>query len=180
MAALSSSQILDDDILHELDKFQIGSIKKRIVNELVEFKQNYACIPVVIFEENYTKISDSTIKINIIPNDGDNLYCFTITRDYPFKPPSKVTINYKDYKQYLKIDSPKTLGELRKYNDIQCLCCNTILCPANWSPAIKLQNFITEFKQIKKYRSDIIHRLLSKKIIDKYLISDINLLEWLV
>jgi ubiquitin-protein ligase len=176
--ALSSSQILDDDILFELDRFKIGSIKKRIVNELVEFKKKDAYIHVE-FQENKHNHSHA-IQINVVPNNEDNVYCFTITSDYPFKPPSKVTINFKDYKKYLKIDSSKTMEDLRKYNGIQCLCCNTISCSANWSPAIRLQDFISEFKQIKKYRRDIINRLLSIKIIDKYLISDINLLEWLV
>ena len=37
-----------------------------------------------------------------------------------------------------------------------------------------MQNFIIEFKQMKKYRRDIINRLLAKKIIDKYLNSDLN------
>jgi len=172
MDALSSSQILDDDILFELDRFQIGSIKKRIVNELVEFKKKNAYIHVE-FQENYKKISDSTIKISIVPIEEDNIYSFTITTNYPFSPPSKVTINYKDYKQYLKIDSPKTLEELIKYNGIRCLCCNTISCGPNWGPVLRMKNFIDEFKQMKKYRRDIINRLLSKKIVDKYLNSDL-------
>jgi ubiquitin-protein ligase len=180
MTALSSSQVLDDYILFDLDKFQRGTIKKRLVNELVEFKENDAYI-LVVFEENYIKKNDSSIKITIVPSEEDNIYSFTITRDYPFKPPSKFTINYKDYSQYLKIDSPKTIEELRKYNNIQCLCCNNILCAANWSPGLRMKNFITEFIKMKKYRRDIINRLLAKKIVDKYLNPDLIYIlnEWL-
>lgn len=180
MTALSSSQVLDDVILNTLDRFQIGSIKKRIINELVEFKKNNAYIHLE-FQENYTHFNQSTIKITIFLNQENDVYSFHISRDYPFKPPSKFTINYKDYKQYLKIDSPKTINELRTYNDIKCFCCSSIYCSGNWSPGLKMQNIMNEFKQIKKYRRDIINRLLAKKIVDKYLIPDLNIIlnEWL-
>ena len=46
MTHLSSSQILDDYILFELDKLQVGSIKKRIVNELVDLKKKGSYIDV--------------------------------------------------------------------------------------------------------------------------------------
>lgn len=44
-----------------------------------------------------------------------------------------------------------------------------------------MENIIIEFKQIKKYRRDIINRLLAKKITGKYLNSDLNYIlnEWL-
>jgi hypothetical protein len=181
MTALSSSQILDDCILLELDKFQIGSIKKRIVNELVEFKKTGACIHVV-FEENFSNFNNSTIKIYIIPNEGYNIYSFTITRSYPFNPPIHFNINNKDYKQFLKINSSKTIEELRTYYGIQCLCCSSIYCSGKWSPGLSLKNFINEFKKMKNYRRDIITRLLVKKIVDKYLVTDLHviLIEWLL
>jgi len=181
MAALSSSQFLDNDILFHLDRFQNGPIKKRIVNEIVEFKKNNAYVHLE-FEENYTHFHQSTIKINIVPNEDNNIYSFILSKNYPFTPPIKFCINYKDYKQYLKVDSPKTMNELRIYNDIKCFCCSSIYCSGNWSPGLKMQNMMNEFKQIKKYRRDIINRLLAKKIVDKYLIPDLNIIlnEWLL
>lgn len=171
----SSSQCLDNNILIELDKLNIGCVKKRIVCELVDFKKKDAYVNVEYKEH----INNSTIVVTIIPNDENNIYHFTIAKNYPYRPPIKFCINYKDYKQYLKIDSRKTINELQIYNNIQCLCCSTICCGCNWSPALRMQSCINEFKQLKKYRRDIINRLLSKKIINKYLISDINLDEWL-
>lgn len=180
MSALSSSQILDDYILNTLDRLNIGSVKKRIINELVEFKKKDANIHVEL-EENYKEFNKVTIKVTVVLNQENDIYSFHISRDYPFKPPSKFIINYKDYKQYLKIDSPKTIQELRTCNHIKCLCCSTILCSASWSPILKMENIIIEFKQIKKYRRDIINRLLAKKITGKYLNSDLNYIlnEWL-
>jgi hypothetical protein len=63
--------------------------------------------------------------------------------------------------------------------NFDCLCCSSILCPANWTPAIRIIKIIEEAEKIKKYRRLIINRLLAKKIIVKYLISDINLYQWL-
>jgi|Laugresbdmm110sn_1035088.scaffolds.fasta_scaffold47892_2 ubiquitin-protein ligase len=172
MNALSNSQILDDDILFELEKFKLGSIKKRIMNELIEFKQKDHYVHVE-FEENDTDSNYSTIKVTIVPNGEDTIYSFNITRDFPFKPPINFTINYKNYRQYLKIDSPKTMEELRKYNGISCLCCNTISCTGNWSPVFRMKSLIIEYKQTRRFRRNIIYRLLAKKISDKYLVSDI-------
>ena len=182
MDNLSSFQILDHYTLSQLDKFysKFGNLKQRVSNELKVFASSGAYIN-IDFEESTISHRTSSILITIIHNNEDNnVYQFTISTDYPFKPPLKFMINYKDYKQYLKIDSPKTIEALKKYNGIQCLCCNTISCGSNWSPSLKIQNFIDEFKQMKKYRRDIINRLLVKKIVYKYLVSDINLLEWLL
>ena len=178
MDVLSSSQPLDD-ILYNLDRFQTGPIKKRIVNELVEFKAEGAYIHSE-YRENFNHFNKSAIVITIIPFQKDDIFNFTITKDYPFVPPIDFSINYKKYTKYLKIESSKTLNELREFNGINCLCCKTIACGQNWGPALRMYNFISEYYKIKKYRRDIINRLLSAKIIEKYLISDINLLEWLI
>lgn len=179
MTTPSSSTILDSYILFELDKISLGSFKRRITNELVEFVKSGAYIHVE-YQENFIQFNRSTIIITILPNTSDIIYHFTISNEYPFKPPIKFSVNYKDYKKYLKIDSQKTLNELRVYNKIQCLCCNTISCGEHWSPSLKMQHFIDEFNKIKKYRRNIINRLLTVKIINKYLISDINIIQWLL
>ena len=178
MNSLSSSQSLDDNILFELDKICSRSLKKRLTNELVEFVKNGSYVDVE-YKENFKNSNNSTIIVTIVPNNENIVYHFTIKKDYPFCYPTNFRINYKDYKNFLKIDSLKTLNELRIYNKIQCLSCQTISCGTNWSPSLKMQNFINEFKKMKKYRRDIMYRLLIGKIVDKYLISDINIYEWL-
>jgi hypothetical protein len=173
----SSSVSLNDSILFELDKLTIGNVKKRIVNELVEYKNIYSYIHAE-YKEN---INQPIIILTIALKKKDTLFQFYITKDYPFKPPFKFKINYKDYIDYLKIDSQKTLYELKSFYNINCLCCNNIYCnDTKWSPTMKMQDFINEFKKIKIYRYEIIIRILCKKIVEKYLISDINLLEWLL
>jgi hypothetical protein len=173
----SSSVSLHDNILFELDKLKIGNVKKRIVNELVEYKNIYSYIDAE-YKEN---INQPIIIVTIALKKNDTLFQFYITKEYPFKPPIKFKINCKNYIDYLKIESQKTLYELKTFYNINCLCCNNIYCDhTKWSPTIKMQDFINEYKKIKIYRYEIIIRILCKKILEKYLISDINLLEWLL
>jgi ubiquitin-protein ligase len=179
MTPSNSQCLLDDTILYNLNRLNIGFVKKRIIRELNEFSKSGAHIHVE-YEENFARQNNSNIIITIIPKEADTIYHFTITNDYPLKPPSKFKVNYKDYKRYLQINSPKTIDELRKYNNINCLCCNTIYYIGNWRPSLSMHTFINEFKQMKKHRRDIINRLLATKIVNKYLIPDINIIQWLL
>jgi len=59
----------------------------------------------------------------------------------------------------------KIVLNIKKQN---CLCCHSINCKANWSPAIKLQLIIEEIKDILKFKRDITKGLLAQKIEQKY------------
>jgi hypothetical protein len=169
-------QNLNQDILFELDKLQGPThkrMKKRLTNELILFANDGAYINVEC------NIEKEHISITIILKNDENVYNFYITAWYPFRPPTRFKINYRNYNQYLVINSSKTKNELKEYNGINCLCCNSISSCQHWEPVITLQSFINEYKKIKKIRRDIINRVLAKKIIDKYLYPDINLFEWL-
>lgn len=173
----SSSHSLDNFILLELDKLSSGGLKKRIVNELVDFMKEGAYI-----NAEYKKImNQSIIIITIVHKNIDTIFQFHISRDYPFKPPIKFIINYREYIHFLKIETRKTMNELKSFYNINCLCCNNLYCNENnWSPTYKLQHFMNEFNKIKEYRYGIIIRILCKKIVEKYLILDINLIQWLL
>jgi hypothetical protein len=173
--AISSSQSLDTNILLELDKLQKGGLKKRLTNELVEFSKLGAYI-----HAEHINSNNNYIIITIVPKGEDNVYHFDITNDYPFRPPLRFRVNYKSYNQYLKIESLKTLTELKLYNRLDCLCCHTISCGGKWGPTMRLFDFMNEYKKMKKYRRDIINRILVQKIINKYLYPDINLIQWLI
>jgi len=169
---IMSSDLSSLDILGDLGR---ASCKKRILNELVEFTNKGAYVHADVEVGNSTRII-----INIILDNGGNLFTFVVPTDYPFKPPKTIYLNHKDYKQKLLIESTKTLRELEKYYGLKCLCCNTISCSANWTPCARLIHFIDEYKKIKQYRIEIIYRLLVPRIIKQYLFPDIDLLEWLI
>lgn len=52
------------------------------------------------------------------------------------------------------------------------MCCNTILC--KWTPIYNLKTCIEEVITNLKQKKKIIERFHLKKIIDKYLIEDLN------
>jgi len=180
-------QILDEDVLFELNKIYNKSTRNRLIRELIELKKRNAYIHVEYIEcENIYKNNNNNninlhfiINITIILKDEGNVYKFELSSDYPFRAPKKFTINYTPYLNYLKIDSKKTMLELKKYKGIGCLCCSSINCASIWSPSTDIVRCINEFKEFKQYRRDIINKLLAEKITNRYLINDINLLEWL-
>lgn len=186
----SSSQSLNDDILFELDKLNRGTVKRRLTNELVELQKQGAYINVEYCSNNCSnnlvnnsinsEIQKSYITVTVVLKENNIVYQFDILTDYPFKPPTRAKINYYDYRSnYLQIQSQKTIKELKEFIPFECLCCSILLCHANWTPCIRIITLIQEAEKIRKYRRIIINRLLAKKIIEKYLISDINLYQWL-
>jgi hypothetical protein len=184
-----SLNILDYDVLNELNKINHRTIKNRLMRELIELKKRNAYMHIEYVEcENIYKNSSNeykpiicnfNINITIILENENEIYGFEISSYYPFRAPQKFTINYKPYYNYLKINSNKTIKELNLYKGINCLCCNNLICASRWSPSTQIIMCIDEFKKYKQYRRDIINKLLSEKIINKYLLQDINLLEWL-
>jgi hypothetical protein len=174
-----NSQILSDDILYELEKIHIKPIKKRLINELIVLKNKNAYIHLeYINNNNNLRSTNFIIIVTIIFSKDNNIYQFEISENYPFRPP-KFRINYKPYKSYLMINSIKTKNELFLYTGLNCLCCYSYSCPENWNFMLKFENFINQFNVIKKYRKMIINRIIIQKILNKYLISDINLDVWL-
>ena len=57
---------------------------------------------------------------------------------------------------------------VKKLKGQDCLCCSSVNCNVNWSPAIKLFNIINEIKDTLKFKRDIINVLLADKIKKKY------------
>jgi hypothetical protein len=171
---------LDCNILQEISYFMKGGIKRRLINELRVLKNENAYITV----EHVEKISGCILAINVVLNNTTDLFTFYICNSYPFKPPQEVYINYKKYNNsYLKINSHKTLNKIKEIllknnRTVDCLCCSSICCPSNWSPAVKIQNIIDEFYYYKKIRKNIINELLAIKIINRYLSDDKGFIQY--
>jgi hypothetical protein len=181
-----ANNILGDEILSELNKIYGRPLKIRLIRELINLKKRNANIHVeYVKSKNLYSNSNNTINyhfvinISIVLADDSNLYQFEISSDYPFRAPKKFRINYKPYINYLKIESSKTMTELQLYKGIGCLCCNSINCASKWVPSTNIIICIDEFKIFMQYRRYVISRLLVEKILNKYLIKDIKLLEWL-
>ena len=168
--------------LSELNRMPNTAIRKRITREIKELEQH--CI--VILDFRFDEKLD-TLFISVTENKENtenkykykknNIYLFGINHDYPFVPP-KVEINNTPYYSFLTT-SPFLSKLLKKTYDIECLCCNAITCRHNWSPALTCYKIILEIRKYKKYRMNIMCKLLTDKIKNKYLINDIDIFSWL-
>ena len=101
-----------------------------------------------------------------------------MNNDYPFKPPSIKIGNYS-YSKFLYINNNFFVKNLKNFYKIDCLCCNTITCHSNWSPAIKINDIFLEIRKYRKYKKNLIIKVMLDKIKSKYLIEDIDLDTWL-
>jgi hypothetical protein len=105
-------------------------------------------------------------------------YKFIINNNYPFLNPN-VYVNNIDYKQLLITKHTSEKNNLKKFKGIDCLCCSSLTCHYNWTPAIKLNNIITEIKKFKQIKRDLIYKIIIDKIKIKYLIEYIELYSWI-
>ena len=120
------------------------------------FISNYNLELYNCFVNSYVFIDNNVINVKIV-----------ISFDYPFHPP-KILINGIDYRNLLR--TPYHF--LLLVNNPKCMCCSTILC--KWAPIYNLNTCIEEVVTNMKQKKKIIERFHLKKIIDKYLIEDLN------
>lgn len=149
-----------------LSNIKTKCVRTRLTNELAHFSPNE-----LILEYG----EKETIIVTIL--DTVNVYTFCITDNYPFHIP-KIKINNYEYIDFLKITSPIFQKLLRKICGLSCLCCESYVCNGKWSPAMRLTHIIDEIRQFCKHKRNIINKFYADKVIDKYLISDINLDQW--
>ena len=175
-------QGLNQEIVLELENLGPNGIKKRVTRELLELQNKGAYISVE-YNTNYNNITyinnKHLLTINIVLAGTDDLITFEICRDYPFKGPTNIKINYKPYSSFLRINQEKTLNEVKlMYFNFNknllhcCLSCSSITCPERWSPPVKLIHILEEIQEYKNLRRSIINKLLAYKILNRYLMDD--------
>jgi ubiquitin-protein ligase len=153
-----------------------ASLRRRIKRELEMLKQDgYFTNFICVIQEGDDII---TYTISIYNITDHKIYKFIISSDYPFRPP-KLLINYRLYSDYQKFGSSSFTDALIKYKGINCLCCESILCSNNWSPNLGFKNIFAEVNKFKDYCREIAYRVIIEVITRKYLINDINIVEWL-
>lgn len=160
----------------ELSTITQSNLKRRIYKELKfinnEFLDLSAGISISKDDLNGYKICFYNKK------DYKYYYELLIPLDYPFRPP-KLTINTKPYFTYCYTENIEFKKALQKYKGCYCLCCETILCGNNWGPQITFKTIFDEVENFKEIVREITHRVIIDVIKRKYLIDDINIVEWL-
>ena len=120
---------------------------------------------------SFTNDSDSLI-FTIIDNNITpqfNTFAFVVPIDYPFRPPN-VIINGQKYTNLIKMNNHEKLHVLKSLTDKDCLCCNTIICSDNWSPAMTFIDIVSEIKNNFKLIDKILLQISFNKF--KLLLSD--------
>ena len=119
-------------------------MEKRINREIKELSKIYKYI-----DKSY----DESIPTKKIVLEFD-IYKFVVNKFYPFKPPT-LYINNIDYQTMIFTNDDLFITDRLKKQKIRCLCCSTLLCTNNWSPAKKLIHIINEYKINKRIMKQI-------------------------
>jgi ubiquitin-protein ligase len=136
------TELLDSASLLILNNITPITRRKRISAELKLFINKFGYINL-----SFTTDSDSLI-LTIIDNNITpqfNTFAFVVPNDYPFRPP-KVIINGQKYTNLIKMNNHEKLHILKSLTDKSCLCCNTVTCNDNWSPALTFIDILSEIK----------------------------------
>lgn len=157
----------------KLDLIEEKCLKNRIKNEYKELDKIYTSDQKYQLTVSYDSII-SNVTITLFEQNYNNEYIFIIDRKYPFYPP-KFRYNNQPYSHYLKLPSKRFSEYLKKFTNKVCLCCSSLSCKYNWSPGIKLKMFIDELNKIREHKRNIVYKILSEKVKEKYLIDDVDL-----
>jgi len=151
----------------ELEKIQSRSIKNRIKNDCITLYKKYHNVLIEDAPNNTAIEAVEILSTNNNLNAKKRTYKFVITPNYPFHPP-KIYINGNPYMDLLQMRGNYERDMVKKLRGNDCLCCHSLNCSANWSPAVRLYHIIDEINGILKFKKDIINLLLSAKIKIKY------------
>ena len=123
---------------------------KRINREFADLTKLYD--DVAYDDDNPTpSFNQNRFKITVKPDN--NTLSFTFDDNYPFRAP-KLSINGIDSYRCYRTHDPIILSEYNRLFGKKCMCCETILCPANWGPMYRIEKVIDEYKinkRVKRY-----------------------------
>ena len=154
------TELIDSASLLTLNSVTPPVRRWRINSELITLKNQFASINLT-FDNELDLFVLTIIDNNITPQF--NTFAFVLPNEYPFRPP-KVIINGQSYTKLIKMNNHEKLHVLKSLTDKDCLCCNTITCNDNWSPAMTFIDIISEIKQNFK----LIDKILLQMTFDKF------------
>ena len=153
------TELLDSANLLALNNITPITRRKRISAELKLFIDKFE-FGNLSFTNDLDSLVLTIIDNNITPQF--NIFSLVLSNEYPFKPP-KVIINGKDYTSLLKITTREKINTLKSLTNKSCLCCNTITCYDNWSPAMTFIDIISEIQNNLKLIDKILLQISFNK-----------------
>ena len=165
-------QIAKDKMANAADLEKCGSlaIRRRLTKELETLYSVFLKIEIQMNEL-------SNPKVTIYENVGAYIhkYDFIISNNYPFVKP-EIFFQNRHYREFLQI-THNHVGRktFKTATGLDCLCCNSITCSANWSPALTLNKIIEEIHNYRRLKRNVLNKVFADIIKRKYLINDIDL-----
>lgn len=153
------TELLDSTSLLLLNTITPITRRKRISAELKQFINKFESLDLT-FNTDLDLFVLTIIDNNITPRF--NTFSFVLPKEYPFRPPN-VIINGQNYTSLLKFTNREKLNVLSSLTNKSCLCCNTITCYDNWSPAMTFIDIISEIKNNFKLIDKIILQISFNK-----------------
>lgn len=157
-----------------IDRLPTNGYKNRLKRDLAQMRDKG-------YEICYIYIDDATqdLTINVCDKICNTIYTFSFNHSrYPFVPPN-LQINYKSYFYFYRTTNEYVINAIQQYIGSNCMCCKSIVCPNNWSPANSLTNIIEEHKYFRNIIRKNAYAVYVAAIKRQYLIHDIDLMSWL-
>ena len=133
-------------------------MKRRIEKEIQELRIIY----------NNIDIKEINNNKEIIINNKKII----LSKYYPFEMPI-FHINNIDYNEYLYINNHKINEILKKYFNITCLCCSSLLCKNNWHPRNTIQDLFKELDNTNYIKTNVKNMIFLEILSKKYNIINI-------
>lgn len=168
-------------IKERLEIIPSAAIRRRLereFNNILALELIYPHSVSVNIKKN-NSVYNETYSVEFMNMKDNKYYEFIISNNYPFNPP-KLNINFKPYSYYLNFQSFDFKKKIENYKKIRCFCCSTKICGDNWSPAYTMRHILDEVVDFRKICRDISYLIIIDVIKRKYLIEDINIIQWLL
>jgi tRNA U38,U39,U40 pseudouridine synthase TruA len=166
-------------IEEKIQVINISSVARRIKRELEKMINFGICQnDDISISKNVDFNNDFEYHVSIYNNKDKRHYEFILYNHYLFSPP-RLILNHKPYSEYLKFNSEVFTRIFYKYKGNRCFCCETKLRGVNWCPQITMLNVMDEVDRFHKDCKEIADIIIVAVIKRKYLINDINIIQWL-
>lgn len=168
---------LVDEELNIVSEYTIKKRLKQEIKQLINTNYIQYCFSLNKDNKNYKINNIKTYTLKFFHYETNMFYEFVIPLGYPQYPP-KLILNNKPYIDYLKMDNCAFREFLYKYNYDLCFYYVSKLY-SKWDFSVKMKDIIDEVNNFKQICHKVTHHVIINVIKRKYLIDDINIMEWL-
>jgi hypothetical protein len=174
------TELVEAILLSVFQKPLTSGIGGRLKRELLDMIKLSICnVETISFAGEIDPIHrEHFYRLTFCHNKDQRWYEFRLSSLYPFREP-RLWLNGQPYESFLRMNSVAFKQALLKYTSNYCLCCKSILNTNNWAPVYKLKDVAKEVHDFYQVCRRVADNVIVNVIKRKYLIDDINLIEWI-